>query len=221
MQGPLGGICIEWCDFCFQRGKFYKLCFTLISAWAVSSWENSFLLGKNGCEALATTKGRFYCKENCLLLLPKEAKHMRQNHKYFPVCKPCENVIFHQWWEYFPTLLFPFLKIMVSMAKVTIYTYKTSSLQSNSVNIGIKHVGYIFCKMWYRGRSSPHTVRLWFWLSETIVSNGGPLTLRRKSERKGSWGLIWILHGPGRSWMNEDLGWLGTSFCIKEKRGWR
>lgn len=92
VQSPLGGICIEWCDFCFQRGKFYKLCFTFISAWAVSSWENSFLLGKNGCEALAKTKGRFYCKENCLLLLPKKAKHMRQNHKYFPVC-------LYTWWK--------------------------------------------------------------------------------------------------------------------------
>lgn len=140
VQGPLGGIYIEWCDFCFQRGKFYKLCFTFISAWAVSSWENSFLLGKNGCEALAKTKGRFYCKENCLLLLPKKAKHMRQNHKYFPVCKPCENVIFHQWWEYFPTLLFPFVKIMVSMAKVIIYTCKTSLLQSNIMNVIIKLV---------------------------------------------------------------------------------
>lgn len=32
VQGPLGGICIEWNDFCFQRRKFYKLCFTFISA---------------------------------------------------------------------------------------------------------------------------------------------------------------------------------------------
>lgn len=84
MQGPSGGICIEWSDFCFLRGKFYKPCFTFLSAWAVFSWENSFLLGKNGCEALAKTKGRFHCKENCLLLLPKKSKTYETKPQIFP-----------------------------------------------------------------------------------------------------------------------------------------
>jgi hypothetical protein len=60
-----------------------------------SPGKTAFCFGKNGCEALAKKKGRFRRKENCLLLLPKKkAKHMRQTHKYFPVCKLCENVIF-------------------------------------------------------------------------------------------------------------------------------
>lgn len=73
MQGPIGGICIEWCEFCFQGGKFLQIvlhfyfslsCFLLgkqLFAWQKWMWsigenERPFLLQRKLPFAFAKKK---------------------------------------------------------------------------------------------------------------------------------------------------------------------
>lgn len=58
--------------FVFREGNFINCASLLFQLELFSPGKTAFCFGKNGCEALAKTKGHFYCKENCLLLLPKK-----------------------------------------------------------------------------------------------------------------------------------------------------
>lgn len=135
----------------FSRREIFTNCASLLFQLELfPPGKTAFCLAKMDVKHWRERKAVFIAKKTAFCFCQKKkkkAKHMRQNHKYFPVCKPCENVLFHQWREYFPTLLFPVLKIMISMVKVLIYTYKTSWLQSNIVTIIIKHVDYISSPM--------------------------------------------------------------------------
>ena len=130
VRGPLGGVCIECSDLCFQRGKFYKLCFTFISARAVFSWENSFLLWQKWMWGIGENERPFLLQRKLPFAFAKKKKQniwdKTTNISLF--ANPVKNVIFHQWRDYFPTPVFPFLKIMVSMGRVITHTYNTSRL---------------------------------------------------------------------------------------------
>lgn len=140
LQGPSGDICIEWGDFCLQKWKIFSQ--TVLPPYFSLSRS---LLGKQ-LFALAKMDVKHWRKRKAVFVAKKTAFCFCQKKKQNIWDKPTNISLFansvktwfffpHQRWEYFPTRLVSFLKIMVSVVEVTNDTCTTSQIGLNITNI--------------------------------------------------------------------------------------
>lgn len=200
LRSPPGDICIEWSDFCLQKGKIFTNSASLLFQLELfSPGKTAFCLAKMDVQHWRKRKAVFVAKKTAFCFCQKKQNIWDKPTNISLFANSVKTwFFFHQRWEYFPTRCFLFLKIMVSVVEVTNDTCTISLIELNIMNIISKHVEYM---------SGP----MWRWKRYDLYP--GEMGVSTKRKGTGTW---WTTD-PGKQWSGDsaELEYKGVAEWIK------
>lgn len=131
-------------DFCFQRGKHYKLCFTFISAWAVFSWENSFFAWQKWMWSIGENERPFLLQRKLPFAFAKKSKTYETKPQIFPCLQTLWKRDSSPVVRILSCTSLPISKNYGFNGKSQFIPVTPHYYNQNIMNVVIKHVEYIF-----------------------------------------------------------------------------